>query len=63
MKAQELTIDVNAHVGPSEESAARALQILNWYLKDNPDVNPSVMLCGKDTETPHRQIIIGKGKK
>lgn len=63
MKAQELTINIDAHVGPSEESAQRALQILNWYLKDNPDIEPSITRVEPPDAVPYRSILMGSRRK
>ena len=48
MRAQELTIEVNAKVALSDEMAARCLRLLEFWLNDNPDVE---IICEKVNTT------------
>ena len=64
MKNNELTFEVAVRVGPSREDAERALMIVNWYLKDNPDIEPSILTSKQGAEGPeHYEVIIGKERR
>lgn len=51
----DLTVNVNVELTVAAETAERAAQILNMYLKDNPTIKPSITLHDERTPTDWRR--------
>lgn len=51
---KSIDIEVTATVSISRETVDRALQVVNWYLKDHPEIVPLVRRATKQSETYHK---------
>ena len=38
MKPQEIAVQVNCELTPTQETVERCLKIVEWWLNDNPDM-------------------------